>query len=740
MWFRHVTSRFLLFIAGAGLAACAAAPPAATPAAAPVPTATAQQPALDARLQPPEAAQRASAGMQPTGLELGTMWTFENPPLQYWRERYDFSASQEWLDNVRLASVRYGQGCSASFVSPDGLVMTNHHCARQCIEDVSTADVDHVATGFHARSRAEERVCPNLFLDQLLAIEDVSDRVRAAAPAGATSQQIADAQAAEAQRIQQECTQRTGNTCQVVPLYQGGQHQLYTYRRFAPVKLVFAPELNAGFFGGDPDNFTYPRYALDVTFVRAYDADGTTPASTPNYFRWSPEGAVENDVVFVTGNPGSTSRLITAAQLMYERSYRHPFLVGLLAGQREMLLGIAAQGPEQERQVRQQLFGVENSLKAYGGQLAGLRDTLLVAQKLAWERDLRQRVNAEPQAQQYADVWDRLAAIQRDKLMLNPIVNLSNAALVGAPHLAMAGQLSGWLQAAALPEAQRPPAYRGERFIQIQQALSQPSPIPEVQATAALALQLQLARDWLPPEHMLVTALLRAGETPEQAAQRLVRASRVGDAEYRQAVMAAGAAAADTVTDPLFRAARMMDSINNAVLPQWRTVVAEESVQRQRLARALFAVHGTRYPPDATFTLRIADGVVAGYPYNGTVAPYRTTFYGLYARSAEFDDRDPWTLPAAFAARHDHIDMTAAVNFVSTNDITGGNSGSPVIDRQARIVGIAFDGNIEQLPNEFVYRTELGRTVSVHSAGILEALRSVYQAQALVNELLGTSR
>jgi hypothetical protein len=740
MWLRDLTSRFSPLLAAAWLAACAAAPPTATPAAGPIPAAAAPHPAVDARLQPPEAAQRASAGMQPTGLELGTMWTFENPPLQFWRDRYDFSASQEWLDNVRLASVRYGQGCSASFVSPDGLVMTNHHCARQCIEDVSTAEVDHVATGFHARTRAEERVCPNLFLDQLLAIEDVTERVRAAAPAGATSQQVAEAQAAESQRIQQECTERTGNTCQVVPLYQGGQHQLYTYRRFAPVKLVFAPDLAAGFFGGDPDNFTYPRYALDVTFVRAYDADGNMPASTPNYFRWSPQGAVEDDLVFVTGNPGSTSRLITLTQLMYERSYRHPFLVSLLAGQREMLLAMAAQGPEQERQVRQQLFGVENSLKAYSGQLAGLRDTLLVAQKIAWERDLRQRVNAEAQARQYADVWDRLAEIQRDKLMLNPIVNLSNAALIGAPHLAIAGQLSGWLQAAALPEVQRPMAFRGERFAQVQQALSQPSPIPEVQAAAALALQLQLARDWLPPEHVIVSALLRPGETPQQAAQRLVRASRVGDLAYRQAVMAAGAAAADTITDPLFRAARTMDSIYNVVLPQWRTLVAEESVQRQRLARALFAVHGTRFPPDATFTLRIADGIVAGYPYNGTVAPYRTTYYGMFARSAEFDNRDPWTLPAAFAERRGSIDMGTAVNFVSTNDITGGNSGSPVIDRQARIVGIAFDGNIEQLPNEFVYRTELGRTVSVHSAGIIEALRSVYQAHALVNELLGTNR
>jgi hypothetical protein len=740
MWHRHVTSRILALLAVAALAGCASAPPAAGPVAgAPTVSAPAQQPFADL-LQPPEAAQRAAAGLQPTGLELGTMWTFENPPLEYWRQRYGFDATQEWLDHVRLASVRYGQGCSASFVSPDGLVMTNHHCARQCIEDVSTAEADYIALGFQARTRAEERVCPNLYLDQLIAIEEVTERVRGAAPAGGTAQQVADAQAAEAQRIQQECGQRTGQTCQVVSLYHGGQYQLYTYRRYAPVKLVFAPDLAAGYFGGDPDNFTYPRYALDVTFIRAYDADGVTPAASPNYFRWSAQGAPENEPVFVTGNPGSTSRLITLTQLMYERSYRHPFLVSLLAGQRETLLAVAAQGPEQERQVRQQLFGVENSLKAFSGQLAGLRDTLLVAQKIAWEQDLRQRVNATPQAREYADVWDRLADIQRRKLELNPVVNLSNAGLVGAPHLAIAAQLSGWLQAASLQPDRRPPAYAGERFEQVRQALQQPSPIPEVQAAGALALQIQLARQWLPPEHMLVTALLRPGEAPEQAAQRLVRASRLADPAYRAAIMQAGAAALDTIADPLFRVARVMDSIYNAVLPQWRAVAAEETVQRQRLARALFAVHGTRFPPDATFTLRIADGIVTGYPYNGTVAPYKTTLYGMYARSADFNDRYPWTLPAAFAERRGSIDMSAPINFVSTNDITGGNSGSPVIDREARIVGIAFDGNIEQLPNEFVYRTELGRTVSVHSAGILEALRSVYQAHALVNELLGTDR
>jgi hypothetical protein len=736
MWRRHTIISSIPLLAGLVLAACATAPTAADPQAGAI-TRTAVQ--VDPRLEPSDAARRASAGMQPTGLELGTMWTFENPPLEYWRERYDFEATAEWLEHVRLSSVRYGRGCSASFVSPDGLVMTNHHCALQCIEDVSSAEVDHIELGFHARTRDEERVCPNLFLDQLVDIADVTERMRAAAPAGGTSEAVTAAQAAESRRIQQECEARTGNTCQVVPLYQGGQHQLYTYRRYAPVKLVFAPEKSAGFFGGDPDNFTYPRYALDVTFVRAYTADGVTPVSSPHHFPWRSEGAAENELVFVTGNPGSTSRLITLEQMMYERSYRHPFIVDLLTGRRAMLQAIAAQGPEQERQVRQQIFGVENSLKLYSGQLAGLTDSMLVAQKIAWERDLRQRVEADPEARRYADVWDRLMDVQVRKLALDPLVNVSSPGVAGAQHLILASQLAGYVRAADIADADRPAAFRGEGFEQARQALTRESGIPEAQAVAALAFHLRLAADWLPAEHPAVR-VRNAGETAEDAARRLIRASPVGAAAWREGIIAAGPAAADTVSDPLFRLARAMDSIHDETLPRLRSLAAEETVQRERLARALFAVHGTRFPPDATFTLRIADGIVASYPYNGTVAPYKTTFYGLYARAAEFDDRDPWTLPQSFAAPRDAIDMTVPINFVSTNDITGGNSGSPMIDRAGRIVGIAFDGNIEQLPNEFVFRTENGRTVGVHSAGILEALRSVYQAHALVNELLGTSR
>jgi hypothetical protein len=694
----------------------------------------------DARLEPPEAAVRAAANLRPNGLELGTMWTFENPPLDYWRQQYNFTATKEWLDNVRLSSVRFGESCSASFVSPDGLVMTNHHCARDCVAAVSTAQTDYVEIGYYARTRGEEKVCPELYLDQLVAIEDVTPRVRSAAPAGGSSQQIAEAQAQAQERIAEECKQRTQNECQVVPLYQGGQYQLYTYKRYQPVKLVFAPELQAGFFGGDPDNFTYPRYDLDVSFVRAYNPDGVSPARTPNYFRWRAEGASEDELVFVTGNPGSTSRLITVSQLMYERAYRHPFVVSLLNGQRQMLQRIAAQGPEAERDVREDLFSVENSLKAYSGQLAGLRDTLLVARKIAWERDFRQRLSSSPEATRFGDVWDRIAELQRRKLELNATVNLSNVALIGAPHLMLAAQLAGYLRAAGMPEAQRPQAYRGERFTQLRTMLLQPNPIPEAQALPLLELHIGLAQDWLPANHPLRQALMRQGETPEAAARRLARESRILDAAFRKALIEGTNVRLDTVSDAIVRVARLADSLSSVVQPQYRSIQAEETVQKERLASALFAVYGTKLPPDATFTLRITDGVVSRYPYNGTFAPAKTTFYGYYARSAEFDNKMPWTLPPTFEKRRANVNMSTPFNFVATNDITGGNSGSPVIDRQARVVGIAFDGNIEQLPNEFLFRTDAGRTVAVHSAGILEALRNVYQAQALVNELLGGAR
>ncbi len=689
-------------------------------------------------LEPSDAAKRTAERIELTGTELGTMWTFENPPLDYWRERYGFEATQEWLDHVRLSSVRFGEICSASFVSPDGLVMTNHHCARDCIEAVSTDTRDYVVEGFYAPARRDELLCPDLFLDQLVGIEDVTARVQGAAPAGADPTTRAEAQEATIGQIEQECEAATDFECQVVSLFHGGQFKLYQYRRYQPVKLVFAPDLQAGFYGGDTDNFTYPRYVLDVAFVRAYQPDGTTPVRASNYFEWDPNGARDGELVFVTGNPGSTSRQITVSQLMYEQQYRHPFLIDFLEGQREFLLWIASRGPEMERQVRDQLFSIENSLKAYTGQYGGLRDTVLVGRKIRWEREFRDRVEADRDLDaRYGDVWGRMEEIQREKLYIAPRLNINNWNFLGDPYSQLAGSLVRYVRETARPEAERLEGYTGEELARKAQVLRQPTPVdPEVSARL-LAIRLELARRWLPADDPFVRLAFQSGETPQQAADRLVRQSRVADVEFRNSLIQGGPSALEASQDPMIRLALEMDDRMRELEPRWEELNAEQSIQQERLAGALFAVYGTQLPPDATFTLRITDGVMAGYPYNGTVAPAKTSIYGIYERAYNFDNQMPFTLPEPFAERRDEVDMATPFNFVTTNDITGGNSGSPMIDREARIVGIAFDSNIEGLPNEFLYSDVAARAVGVHSAGILVALRDIYQAEALLEELLG---
>ncbi|MBI4409232.1 MAG: S46 family peptidase [Gemmatimonadetes bacterium] len=725
--------RWAIPVAFLSAAACASRGTAATEPAAPAPAAA--EPA--ASVQPPAEAVRASERVTLTGTELGTMWTFENPPLDYWQSRYGFRPTAEWLEHVRLSSVRYGDSCSASFVSSAGLVMTNHHCARECIEANSSAR-DYVVEGFYAPTRKEELLCPGLFLDQLVEIQDVSQRVQGAAPSAASATQIAEAQQAEQAEIQQACEAASGLSCQVVSLFHGGQFKLYKYQRYEPVKLVFAPELQAGFFGGDPDNFTYPRYDLDVSFVRAYDADGT-PARTPHYFQWDASGADENELVFITGNPGGTSRLVTVSQLMYELRLRHPYTVRLLELEVGILKRIAQQGPEAEKQVRDRLFSVENALKAYRGQLGGLRDTLLLGRKIRWEREFRQKVEADAARRaQYADAWDRMAEIQAEKLQVAAHRNLNDFNFrLAAPHLTLAGMLVRYIRETAKPEAERLERYRGENLQQIEQTLNGPTRVNPDFSALLLEAQLQLAREFLPPDAPMVREAFHAGESAADAAHRLVTETRVDEVDSRRALMRAGPAALDTASDLLVRLARVMDGAFREAERRLNDLEARQSVQDERLAQALFAVFGTQLPPDATFTLRISDGVVRRYPYNGTFAPPVTTFHGMYARSAEFNNEMPWTLPRSFAERRSAVALTTPLNFVTTNDITGGNSGSPLIDREARVIGVAFDSNIEGLPNEFLFSTEAARAVGVHAAGITEALRNVYRADALLKELVG---
>jgi hypothetical protein len=740
------TRRWLLAAATVVLAGCASS---GTPA----PETQVDLPATNAKAPaPPKVAAESGGMLTPSaeayalaeevtldGTEMGTMWTFENPPMDYWAKTYGFRPSSDWLEHARLSSVRYGGGCSASFVSPDGLVMTNHHCARGCVDAVANEGEDFLVNGFQARSKSEERVCPNLFLDQLIEIEDITDRIHGAALAGMTDEEISEAQGALADEISETCEANTDFECQVVNLFHGGQYKLYKYRRFQPVKLVFAPELQAGFFGGDPDNFVYPRYNLDISFVRAYQEDGTTPASTPHYFEWDPDGAAEGELVFVTGNPGSTARQITLSQYMYEREIFHPMILAFFDQRLEVLHEIQRTDPERGRAMQNMIFGYENTQKLYRGELRGLRSPELTAKKIRWEQDFKAALAQDPALQaEYGDVWDRLAKIQQQKAALAPTVYMNNPSFLGASqHLATAGLLQQYVAEMAKPEAERMGMFQGEQVAQVRAQLEGGEAFALDQSVGMLAGRLMLADIWLPADAPL-NQVVRPGESYEAAATRLVNSSRVGNPAFRQEIMNGDVEALADANDPLLALAGEMRAAQAAALPAWGAANAAEEVQNERFAKALFAVYGTDLPPDATFTLRITDGVVERYRYNETFAPAQTSIYGFYARATEFGNQMPWTMPKSWWDAKDSVDMSVPINFVSTNDITGGNSGSPVIDRDARLVGIAFDGNPESLPNEFFFAAENGRTVSVHSAGIIEALQSVYKMDALVKEILGT--
>jgi hypothetical protein len=709
-----------------------------TPPAPPAPSAAGIRAEPAIVLEPTPAERRAAESIRLTGDEMGRMWTFEDPPLDRWKTAYDFSPDREWLDRVQRSSLRFGEYCSAAFVSPDGLAITNQHCARECAESVSSGRTDHVADGFVARDRREERLCPGLFVDQLVDTDDVTGLMRQALPeSGLPAVERVRAEREAAAKIEDECEEKSWQAhCQVVSLYEGARYTLYRYRRFDTVKLVFTPELQVAYFGGEHDNFTYPRYALDAALVRVYDGD--SPAETDDaYLPLDPAGAEEDEAVFVAGNPGSTSRTLTVAELLYEREYRLPLRVWVLNQQLRLLQTYAATDPELDEVLRQDRFEVSNGLKAYSGMLAGLRDTTLAGTRLRMERELRSRIEARPELQrEYGDVFDRLAALQQKKLGVSPRLNAANASLFGSTHLELALTLVDFVRQAALPEEERSPRFRGETGRELAMDLASGAWVDPSIAWQTVSGHLHFLERWLPADDPLRSLLLRPGEAVEDATGRLLSETGILDAEFRARILEEGIEAVDASTDPFITFARVALEESQRLWRDWEELVAEETVQRRRLGQVLCAVYGTAIPSDATFTLRIADGVVKRYPYNGTLAPAFTTFYGLYARAAEFG-AEPWALPASFVRARARVDMETPLNFVATTDITGGNSGSPVIDTAGRLVGVVFDSNMEMLPNDYLYRSGSGRTVAVHAAAILEALRNVYDASGLVAELTG---
>ncbi|HSW31309.1 MAG TPA: S46 family peptidase [Longimicrobiales bacterium] len=687
--------------------------------------------ALPAGAQQATQVARVAPGSVP---EFGTMWTFDAPPLDYWQARYGFRPDEAWLDHLRLAAVRL-PGCSSSFVSPDGLIMTNHHCARSCIAQVSPAETNYLRTGFTAATREQEVRCPGTYVDQLVSIEDVTARIRGAVTASAAAGQVAERDAA-IQGIQAACEKDSGLRCQVVAFYSGGMYSLYKFRRYEDVRLVFAPEQEAAAFGGDPDNFTYPRFDLDVSFMRAYE--NGQPLRPAHWLTWSEAGAADGEAVFVVGNPGSTGRLLTLAQMEYLRDVSYPASLADFQRRLALLRRLSAESAEAARTYEVTILGIENSYKATNGYLTGLLDEGIMARKAAFEKDFRSRIEADAALKaKYGSAWGEIADAQLE--LATFAMHSRHYAMGGSTLAGRALSLVRLARQAALPAAERLPGWDDAGMDRARQALLRDQPLDAKLETGQLAMWLATAQAELGASDPLVRAFLQ-GRAPEAAAQALVAGSTLGDLAARRALVEGGAAAVQASKDPFVAAVRELEPVANGYVKRAAQLNAVVSANTEKLGQAIFAAYGTALPPDATFTLRISDGVVKGFPYNGTIAPYKTSFYGLYARSAEFDDRPPFQLTDRWKLAVTKVDMRTPMNFVSTADIIGGNSGSPVVNRAGEVVGLVFDGNIEMLPNRFLFTDEVSRCVSVHSLAITEALAKVYDAAHIAAELKAARR
>lgn len=663
------------------------------------------------------------------------MWTFDNPPTKQLQEKYNFTPTKEWLDHVRLSSVRFMDGGSGSFVSPNGLVMTNHHVAMGQLQKMSTAEQNFVATGFYAATQAEEAKCPDLELNVLVDMVNVTSRITGAVKPGMKPADALKARKEEQAKIEKEYSDKTGLRCDVVSLYNGGEYWLYQYKRYTDIRLVMAPERQIAFWGGDDDNFTYPRYDLDMAFFRVYEDD--KPLSSPDYLKWNAAGAENNELVFVSGHPGSTSRLDTYAMLEIERDFNAPMILEMIQKRLDVLYAYSKRGPEQERRALGQIFGLENGKKSYTGRYQGLQDPKLMAKAKADEESFRAKVNANPEWKKvYGDGWKTI-----EKVIAKQKKEFGSRSY---GSLALSSSFARYAQnlVFAAAERQKPDMERldGYHDVQLERSklrLFSPAPIYKDLEEATFVSMLELALDKAGAADPIVSAVLK-GRTPAQAAKEMIEATTLDKPEVRKALYEGGAEAVAKSTDPFIVVMRELEPLLRE--RQEKSRKESESLltpASEKIANARFAVYGKNMYPDATFTLRLSYGAVKGYPMNGTRAPYKTTLYGLYDRALGFDQQGAWALPQRFWDRQKDLDLSTPANFVSTCDIIGGNSGSPVINKNAELVGLVFDGNIESLVGDYVFDETANRCVAVHSAFIIEGLRKLYDAGKLADEIEG---
>ncbi|HTT24105.1 MAG TPA: S46 family peptidase [Candidatus Sulfotelmatobacter sp.] len=664
------------------------------------------------------------------------MWLYNEPPKEKIKATYGFEITQPWLDHLRLSSVRFNNGGSGSFVSPDGLTFTNHHVGAACVQQLSTQGHDYMKMGFYAKTQAEEAKCPNLELNQLLGIEDVTQKVNAAVKPEMSAAETGATQRAAMSQIERDCATSTGLRCDVVIFYSGQVYNLYKYKKYTDVRLVFAPEFDIAFFGGDPDNFTYPRFDLDITFFRVYEND--KPAHLENYLKWSPTGVKEGDLIFVSGHPGNTGRLLTMAQLEFLRDVQYPSALKVYARRIALLQDFSKQSDENARIAKEDIFGLQNSQKAITGYQSGLLDKSIMDQRAADEAKLRTAFKTDPKTAGAPDPWDEIAQAIKAQQEIFPNLTYLERMRAFPSHLA---QFARALVRAAdekpKPNPDRLREFRDSALPSLEQQLFSTEPIYKNLETALLADGLAEMQQTLGADNPDVQKVLQ-GKTPADAAKDLIANTRLEDVSVRRQLYDGGKTAIDASSDPLILVMLALDPDARAARKQFEDKV--DSVIRRdggAIAKARFAQSGFTQPPDATFTLRLSYGVVKGYQENGRTIPFATNIGGVYEHAAEHGGHPPYTLPESWIQMKSKLDLKTPMNFVSTPDIIGGNSGSPTVNKKSEVVGIIFDGNIQSLPWNFAYSDTQGRAVSVDSRAIQEALRKVYGATALADELMG---
>jgi hypothetical protein len=667
------------------------------------------------------------------------MWTFDNPPLKHWKERYGFEPSREWLDHARLSTVRLSEGAgggTGSFVSADGLVFTNQHVGAGQVAKLSTGGRDLVKEGFYAPTREEELKCPDLEVNVMVSYEDVTKRVQGAVKLEASDKEAAAQRKAEMAAIEKEESAKTGLKCEVVTLYNGGEYWLYRFKRYTDVRLVFSPEEQIAYFGGDYDNFTFPRHDLDITFFRVYEEG--RPAKIEHYFKWASKDVAEGELVVVPGFPGSTARLLTVAQLGYHRDAGNPLQMRVWTSRSGALKAYAKRGAEQQRQASQAIRTLENSIKRLIGQQAGLENPRIFKKKEDEEAALRKAVASKGEWQRaYGDAWTRIEKAYAGLPAMSKRIAFSN--LTASRLGAIASSFVRYAEEIRKPNDQRYEEFRDNRLEALKRNLLSPAPIYSEMEEAILAAWLDEGQKALGAGDPFVREAI-GGSTPAEVARRVIGGTKLHDVAFRKTLFEGGADAINKSDDPLIVFARKVEPIVRE-LRAWEeeNIKNVETAAGEKIANARFAAYGKTVYPDANFNLRIEYGTVSGYEEDTTLAPYKTTFYGLFDRAFSFNEKPPFNLPPRWKNANSVLNLSTPLNFVYSADTIGGNSGSPVINRNAEIVGINFDSNIQKLPNRYLYidESEGARAVGVHAAAVIEALQKLYGAGKLVDEIKG---